>query len=552
MNGDEFDVDEFAGAGEGEIPREQRWGKPKLPHPETGKVQTWRRPSSITKPLEDRYLLEQWEKRAVAKGMAHREHLRALAYASDFGDPAYRKTLNDVAREAMNWAGTHARAAKGTAQHMLFDAYNRTGAIPGDDQPAMRDDVLAYAAALEAYGLTIDVDMIERMGICPAANAAGSWDAIGRRLAGTPGTHPGAPPAWPKPRILDAKTGKDPDEFHQLAYAGQQAVYSRCTAMVPRVWDPERGREQYEPMPEVDQEWATLIWVELGTAEVEFIDVDLVAGWQAVQLAIEIDRWRKRKDLLVPAFTWKRDVATADPELGADSITAEFTAAANAVVDSFAANPIVSTSAVAFASGGMHVGQVVEQPEQLAPPEPMKPRTPEQQAERERELDDLLATTAAGKAPARKRAAKRVPPTPEQLEETRKTVLAERRAATEAREAAALPSFAETIHDALAAAVTSPVPDASSVLGRPVSVSFEMEVPGPVDQSVVDLAMACSHASPACGPCKGLPVTEWTLREKVANAATREVLSALWRGNTDAWSDELTALGKARLAELGG
>lgn len=562
--GDEWDLvdgDDFGGAGEGEIPRDKRWGKPRLPHPETGKVQLWRRPSSITGPLEDKYLLHLWEMRAVAKGVAHREHLRALAYASpNLDDPASRTVLNDVAREAMNWAGTHARAAKGTAQHMLFDAYNRTGAIPGDDQPAMRDDVLAYAAALKAYGLTIEVDLIERMGICPEVDAAGSWDGIGHRAASGEGWRASADPApWPLPRILDAKTGTDPAEYHTMAYAAQQAIYARCKVMVPRRWDAERGADQYEPMPLVDQEHATLIWIELGTATVQFIDVDLVAGWELAQLALDIFRWRKRKDLLVPAFTWPRVSATADPELDGG--------------DAYDGNPELGGSLI---EPERELADPASLQVPLDPPVPPRPRTPAEQVEREREVQALLDETSAGKT-RRAPAKRRKPPTADEIEATRVTVLAERRAATLAREAAdPLPPFVETIRTALDrdgttvldsidvehttvgpvldppnehTTLTAPALDSDAVADQ-LAAALNEPVPDPPTDDPA--GSYCAHGAPACGPCAGRSVTEWTLTEKVREAATREVLSALWAAHRDVWSDELTALGKTRLAQLGG
>lgn len=543
MPDDEFSLDEFAGAGEGDIPREQRWGKPKLPHPETGVVQVWRRPSTIAKPLEDRYLLEQWEKRMVAKGIAHREDLRALAYAADLTAPESRGLLNDVARDAMNWAGAKSRANQGTARHLLFDAYDRDGSVPGADNPEARADVLAYAEACREYGLVFNPDLSERMGITPAVNAAGSWDRIGVTGLDT----------WPLPRICDAKTGTDPTEYHGLAYAAQQAVYSRAVAMVPRRWDATRGADQYEPMPQVDQHRATLIWVELNSAAVEFIDVDLDAGWEAALLAVEIDKWRRRKNLVVPVFRWPP-----------------------------------APAAEAAASG----------PAALPPPEPMRERTPGEDAARVAEVDAMLAEAnllPAKKAPT-KRAPRRKPPTNEEIEATRVKILAERREAAERfaadREAGLIstrPTFAETIHDALnpAAAMTDPpdIDDTVATLVAPVPepdglarTAAEIRAWLPADGSAptapfrtaAELAVEaerddmedmsatgtvgrlgyCVHGEPACSPCRGLPITEWTLREKVANAATREVLSALWAGNRAEWSDELTDLGKIRLAEL--
>jgi hypothetical protein len=71
----------------------------------------------------------------------------------------------------------------------------------------------------------------------------------------------------------------------------QLAIYSRATHW----YDPTSG--QLHPMPNVDQDKALVMHLPVGKATCTLYEVDIAAGWDAVQLALDVRAWRQRKDL---------------------------------------------------------------------------------------------------------------------------------------------------------------------------------------------------------------------------------------------------------------
>ncbi len=50
----------------------------------------------------------------------------------------------------------------------------------------------------------------------------------------------------------------------------------------------------------IDLDTATIIHLPAGEGRCDLVDVDIRAGWDAVQLATKVRAWRKRKDLSRP------------------------------------------------------------------------------------------------------------------------------------------------------------------------------------------------------------------------------------------------------------
>jgi hypothetical protein len=251
-------------------PKRDRWGRYMLPDPDTGKERAWTRATTLASTLADTYGLTQWQMRMVAKGLGMRPDLMALAAAAHVDD---KDTLNRVAADAKEAAGSSAGANAGTAVHSFTEAVDRGEDINVPEPWAA--DIEAYRAALAGHNITVTPDWIERITVVPALNVAGTFDRILTLPDG-------------KLVIGDVKTGKD------LAYSWceisiQLALYANATHM----W----SVDHWEPMPPVDLTEAIVIWLPVGKGRCELHRVDIAAGWEQAKVAFDVRKWRARKNL---------------------------------------------------------------------------------------------------------------------------------------------------------------------------------------------------------------------------------------------------------------
>ena len=276
-------------------------GKPYFPHPETGKLTAWGRPSSLGKPLDDATSLGNWRLVKTAEGMTARKDLQYRMAGLDQRDGADFVAKLDIANEAIDAAGGADGRTRGTAMHSITERLDRgehvdLSKLPEDLGPM----AAAYVELIEQYGLTFqdprtwttptghpDGFMRERFVINIVTMTAGTLDHIGWR------------DAWDLPRILDAKCSKDPEKYGH-GFAIQMADYANAGWMLPKSWDFRTSAvADLLPMPEVDKRWGAIIWMRDGKAELK--DVRLDAGWHAVTTIIPpIKGWRARKDLVLP------------------------------------------------------------------------------------------------------------------------------------------------------------------------------------------------------------------------------------------------------------
>lgn len=255
----------------GESIKRDRWGRPLLPHPETGIEQAWTRPSTLAKTLSDTYHLQRWGERMAVKGIAQRQDLYALAAATPLDD---KDTLNRVAKEAKDAATAGAGANFGTATHSFTESYDR-GEQPTPPEPWDRD-LDAYAGMLREHGLGVYPHWIERMVCTPAAGTVGTFDRIYR---------------WNDQLVIgDVKTAKQ-IEFGWLDISIQLAIYANAT----HIWEPELNA--WDPIPELDKKTALVVHILVGKAQCELWEVDIESGWEAAQVAVDVRGWRNRRNL---------------------------------------------------------------------------------------------------------------------------------------------------------------------------------------------------------------------------------------------------------------
>lgn len=261
--------------------RRDRWSRYLIPHPDTGKEQAWTRATTLAGTLADRYGLEQWAKRNVVLGIGARRDLYALAASCTPDDKA---DLNKIVSQAEEAAKGKAGANAGTAMHRLTERLDAGETIQPAD-PQLAADLDAYRTAMTAAGIRVARSpqdgraWIERVLLVPDIGVAGTCDRI--CLADT----------WTLPRIGDLKTAKDVVRYGMVEIALQLAIYAHATHW----YDP--ASNQLHPMPTVDRGRALVMHLPVGQATCLLYDVDIAAGWEAVQLAIAVREWRKRKNL---------------------------------------------------------------------------------------------------------------------------------------------------------------------------------------------------------------------------------------------------------------
>jgi hypothetical protein len=256
-----------------------------LPHADPPRDQ-WERPlidgvaytraSTLAKALDDQGSLIQWSARMAVTGLARSKDLIAAAAATDVDDKA---ALNRIVDRAKDRAQSMAKADIGTAIHAVTVMLDR--GLPVDGQPdGVLTSALAYCRAVEAKRLRPLA--AEVFVVCRELGAAGTFD---RLLQGPTRT-----------LIADLKTSANPAvvRYSALSWAVQLTVYAHGTP-----WLPGRGFVTWGELdlPEPDRDRGLVVHVPQGTSQTHLYSVDLRAGWEAAQLALDVRRWRNRRDL---------------------------------------------------------------------------------------------------------------------------------------------------------------------------------------------------------------------------------------------------------------
>jgi hypothetical protein len=249
-----------------------RFGRYLAINPKTDQVEPFTRATTIAKSLDDTYYLTEWAKRMVAYGLGLRPDLVALAAAAD--GPDDKRTLRDVAEQALQAAASGRKANIGTALHGITHKVDRGDAhvnVPAE----YRDHITRYKTIVSAFGFEWIKEFIEVTLLLPDIMVAGSADRIGN---------------WHRsvlPIVSDLKTGGTLD-FSKTAIAQQLAIYANATHR----WDGTKS----VPMPEMNKEEALVIHLPATTDdEPKVYLVDIAEGWQLVQQSLEVRGVRKTK-----------------------------------------------------------------------------------------------------------------------------------------------------------------------------------------------------------------------------------------------------------------
>jgi len=255
------------------VERDQ-YGRPKLPDPVTGKVQSWTRVTTMAGAVEDKFHLSKWERRMVARGIALRPDLSALAASADESEPDGKGDLQRAADEAKEHAGGSSGANLGTALHSFIRRVVGGTLEVGKVPAPWRPDIEAWLAAVAAAELEPLPDTGETLIICRELGVAGSFDRLMRcKRTG-------------KLYVTDDKSGHGELEYAQTKTSAQLAIYAHHDH-----WWNGSGEWQ-DPYP-VDLATAILVHVPVGTGTCTLQSVDLAAGWRTARVAAEVYKLRK-------------------------------------------------------------------------------------------------------------------------------------------------------------------------------------------------------------------------------------------------------------------
>lgn len=263
-----------------------RYGRYLITPADGGKPVAHTRATTIASTLSDKLGLQQWALRMAAIGLTRRPDLFARVAATPADD---KQALNRLVDEAKEAAAASAGANVGTALHSFTERLDR-----GEDVVVPEPwchDVTAYRAALDAAGARIVDGMIERIVVLPDLGVAGMFDRLvlleGREL----------------PLVADLKSGGYLD-WPEIVI--QQALYANAAT----IYDP--ATRTHVAMPAVDRDEALIIHLPAGKATCELHLIDIAAGWEAVQQAMWVREWRKRKGLARPLTTGAAGATTRE------------------------------------------------------------------------------------------------------------------------------------------------------------------------------------------------------------------------------------------------
>lgn len=260
-------------------PQRDRWGRPLIVPPGGGKAVGYTRATTVAKTLDDEGSLTAWAQRMTAAGLARRPDLLALigAKLDPNGDipVAAKQQVQQLCDQAKEAAAASSAANLGTALHGYTEQYD-LGNTPHALPEQFRADIDAYRRAVEPF----EVLAVEQFVVLDDLEIAGTLDRLWRLPDG-------------RVVIADLKTGQNLD-YSWRSISVQLAIY----AAGQRYRDGLRSPLWFDG--KVDTDTGIVIHLPVGRGECYLYEVDLRAGWVALQHSMWARDWRKRRDLHAP------------------------------------------------------------------------------------------------------------------------------------------------------------------------------------------------------------------------------------------------------------
>ena len=255
------------------IPRD-RFGRPLIVPPDGGKPEPYMRATTLAKTLDDTYSLQQWAKRSVLIGAGARPDLGVsaamLAAKAAAGDRFAKKEIDKLADAAMEVSGSSTKRNMGTVLHGLSERVDRGESMEGVPEELLGDLREYYTATKD-----LEVLAIESFVVNDPLKTGGSFDRIVRYNG--------------ESFVFDLKTGNVTFAAGSIAiqlsvYAGG-LLYNHDTA--------ERS-----PLPDdLNPDVGIVAHLPQGEKRCQLYRVDLKSGREAIEHAMWVRGYRKRKDL---------------------------------------------------------------------------------------------------------------------------------------------------------------------------------------------------------------------------------------------------------------
>lgn len=276
-----------------EVPRDT-YGRYRLyvPGDETRTPKSFQRATTFAKACDETSNLMKWMNRMVAKGIATNDDLLIAAADTDLED---KRSFDRICEAAKKAAGANDAADNGTAIHTLTERYDRGEKIP---RTRFSEHLEGYKRIVDNLPIEIPSNMIERVVVLPDLMVAGTFDRLVRftedytitlKEGRKKRTYTIKAGTWV---ICDVKSNKSM-YYSQGSIAIQLALYSRARHTYNIM------TEEFEELPEIDQNVALVFHIPSDTAEPALHAFDIQRGWDAVHLAQRVHAFRKDKTLAV-------------------------------------------------------------------------------------------------------------------------------------------------------------------------------------------------------------------------------------------------------------
>lgn len=254
----------------------------------------WMRVSDMDILSDDKYLVA-WKQRQVVRAIEkNQRELRDDPAVDDLLKPmrgsrfnaatSYgKKKINDIVERCHELIGSNKGSGIGTEFHEFCERLD-AGESPKtfDMTPDLLAMLKAYWRLRKDYGIQPVPGYLERTVFIPELMACGTFDHLD-----TPGIFGGDLP------IIGDTKSQSTMHFSKIAIPQQLGSYAHASLVLNReTWT-------WEPMPEVNQEIAAVLWCpadDPGEASVQ--EIDIVKGWQYALTARDI------------IFDWRHDDST--------------------------------------------------------------------------------------------------------------------------------------------------------------------------------------------------------------------------------------------------
>lgn len=253
----------------------------------------WPRVSDMDIFSDDKYLT-MWKQRQVVRALElNQRELTSSGGPDDLFKPmrgsrfdattAYgKRKINELVDRCHELIGSHTGSELGTRFHGLAERLD-AGESPKtfDMTPDLRAMLKAYWEVRKYFGVQPVPGHLERTVFIPELGACGTFDHLDTDRSRS------------LPVIGDTKT-QSTMVFSSIAIPQQLGSYAHAK------WILDRPTWTWQPMPEVDQELAVVLWCpadDPGRASVQ--DIDIVKGWKYALAARDvISDWRTDTDTI--------------------------------------------------------------------------------------------------------------------------------------------------------------------------------------------------------------------------------------------------------------